>query len=177
MLKNSVKLGKLTLIFLLAVIAWGAYVRASGSGAGCGSHWPLCNGQVLPLAGSTKTLIEFTHRITSGLSLLLCLALGWSTVKTTRAGSYSRKAGLATVIFIFMEALLGAGLVLLELVEHDKSLLRTLSLGVHLMNTFFLIGSVLLTIRWTGMESHGSRRLKLRSFSQDKALFILSIAS
>ena len=34
----------------LLVIVWGAYVRASGSGAGCGNHWPLCNGVVVPNA-------------------------------------------------------------------------------------------------------------------------------
>src|SRR5262249_41187531 len=59
----------------IAVILWGAYVRATGSGAGCGSHWPLCNGQVLPSAAQTQTLIEFTHRVTSGLSLVLMAVL------------------------------------------------------------------------------------------------------
>src|SRR5689334_1905422 len=53
----------------VAVVVWGAYVRATGSGAGCGSHWPLCNGEFLPSAPQTKTAIEFTHRVTSGLSL------------------------------------------------------------------------------------------------------------
>ena len=35
----------------LLVIVWGAYVRASFSGDGCGDHWPLCNGQVIPATG------------------------------------------------------------------------------------------------------------------------------
>jgi len=34
----------------VAVILWGAYVRATGSGAGCGAHWPLCQGEVVPRA-------------------------------------------------------------------------------------------------------------------------------
>ena len=49
----------------ILVILWGAYVRASGSGAGCGSHWPLCNGQVVPRAEQVGTLIEFAHRVSS----------------------------------------------------------------------------------------------------------------
>ena len=43
----------------LAVILWGAYVRATGSGAGCGSHWPLCNGTIVQPSPTTATLIEF----------------------------------------------------------------------------------------------------------------------
>src|SRR5713101_9203967 len=59
----------------LLVILWGAYVRATGSGAGCGSHWPLCNGEFLPTTPQTQTVIEFTHRVTSGLSLVLVAIL------------------------------------------------------------------------------------------------------
>src|SRR5665213_3823423 len=46
----------------VAVILWGALVRATGSGAGCGNHWPLCNGQVIPVSPGLHTVIEFTHR-------------------------------------------------------------------------------------------------------------------
>src|SRR5689334_25339849 len=64
-----------TLVYNLATILWGAYVRASGSGAGCGSHWPLCNGEVVPLAPRVATLIEFAHRMTTGLAGLLVIGL------------------------------------------------------------------------------------------------------
>jgi heme A synthase len=59
----------------LLVILWGAYVRATGSGAGCGSHWPSCNGEVIPRSPSSETMIEFTHRLTSGLALILVAIL------------------------------------------------------------------------------------------------------
>ncbi|MDQ3257561.1 MAG: COX15/CtaA family protein, partial [Acidobacteriota bacterium] len=61
------------LAFTLAVIVWGAYVRASGSGAGCGSHWPLCNGDIIPRDPQLKTIIELTHRLTSGVALVLVI--------------------------------------------------------------------------------------------------------
>ena len=64
-----------TLIYNVAVIVWGAYVRATGAGAGCGNHWPLCNGEVIPRAAKLETLIEFSHRATSGLAALLVLGL------------------------------------------------------------------------------------------------------
>jgi heme A synthase len=63
------------LAFNLIVILWGAYVRASSSGAGCGSHWPLCNGEIIPRTPTIKTVIEFSHRLSSGLALLLTVGL------------------------------------------------------------------------------------------------------
>src|SRR5260370_34132353 len=69
----------------ITVIVWGAYVRATGSGAGCGSHWPLCNSDFLPTTPQTQTVIEFTHRVTSGVSLgLVALLLIWCWRRTTK---------------------------------------------------------------------------------------------
>jgi heme A synthase len=62
-------------VYNIAVILWGAYVRATGSGAGCGSHWPLCNGALFPATANTQTTIEFTHRVTSAVSLVLVAIL------------------------------------------------------------------------------------------------------
>lgn len=168
-------LGRLTLVFLLGVIAWGAYVRASGSGAGCGSHWPLCNGQVVPVLVQTKTWVEFTHRVTSGLSLVLCVALCWSAFREYAARSFTRKAAVGAVVFIFLEAFLGAGLVLLELVAENKSVMRTVSLGVHLVNTFILLAAVVVTVHWSGKERQGG--LMLRSLRRNRRHWYLAVGS
>src|SRR5215467_11488824 len=63
------------LAFQLAVILWGAFVRASGSGAGCGQHWPLCNGQIIPRTPINSTMIEFGHRLTSGVAVVSVFVL------------------------------------------------------------------------------------------------------
>src|SRR5262245_62215656 len=73
--KAFIRFAWLTLGITIVVIVWGAVVRATGSGAGCGSHWPLCNGVVVPRSPSMATLIELGHRLTSGLALLLVLGL------------------------------------------------------------------------------------------------------
>src|SRR5436305_13972975 len=101
----------------LAVILWGAYVRASRSGDGCGAHWPLCNGTAaLPQATETKTLVEFAHRATSGFAFLLVVALFvWAFGKFER-GHPVRKAAALSALFIVTDSLIGAGLVLLRLV-------------------------------------------------------------
>src|ERR1017187_2983546 len=63
------------LAYNMLVVLWGAFVRATGSGAGCGNRWPLCNGVIVPHAPRIETIIEFTHRATSGLALVSVAAL------------------------------------------------------------------------------------------------------
>ena len=58
-----------------------AFVRATNSGAGCGRNWPLCKGNIFPEFSKIETVIEFTHRSTSGLSLVLVLVLGYFAFK------------------------------------------------------------------------------------------------
>ena len=73
------------LAYFIAVILWGALVRATGSGAGCGDHWPLCNGTVVQHSPRTDTLIEFTHRVTSGISFFSAVGLlVWTLIGTAR---------------------------------------------------------------------------------------------
>lgn len=138
----------LVLGFNLAVIAWGAFVRASGSGAGCGRHWPMCNGVVVPRSPSAATLIEFSHRLSSGLALTLVVALAVWAFRAYPRRHAVRRAAAASLVLMLTEALVGAGLVLLELVAHDASLRRAIALPIHLVNTFFLLAALSLTAWW-----------------------------
>ncbi|HXA68342.1 MAG TPA: COX15/CtaA family protein [Bryobacteraceae bacterium] len=135
----------------LFVVLWGAYVRASGSGAGCGNHWPLCNGDVVPRAPRLETIIEFTHRMTSAVSLLATGWLAvWSVLRFPRDHRVRRYA-LLSVVFLFAEALLGAGLVLFEFVASNASVGRAFYLSLHLVNTQFLLAALALTA-WYSRE-------------------------
>ena len=138
----------LVLVYNLGVIAWGAYVRATGSGAGCGAHWPLCDGRIIPRSLGVATLIEYSHRITSGLALLSVLALLWWVRKSTPPGHPARLGALMSVVFMLTEAAVGAGLVLFELVADNASMARALFMAVHLTNTFVLIAWLALTAWW-----------------------------
>ncbi|NJN17988.1 MAG: heme A synthase [Oscillochloris sp.] len=147
----------------LLVIMWGAFVRATGSGAGCGDHWPLCDGQVIPRAPSIEQMIEFSHRVTSGLALLGTVALLiWAFRKFDR-GHVVRRAAVASMFFMLLEALVGAALVLFELVGTNTSLARAAILAVHLINTFLLIAALTLTAWWASggkpIAFRGNRRM------------------
>jgi len=136
--------------FNLLVILWGAWVRLSGSGAGCGSHWPLCDGEVIPKAPSVEKAIEFTHRATSGLALVAVAALALFAVRTFARGHAARRAAGWSLAFVVIEALLGAGLVLFELVAQDDSVARAVVMPLHLVNTFLLLGALALTAHCAG---------------------------
>lgn len=138
------------LAFNVLVVLWGAFVRATGSGAGCGSHWPLCNGEVLPRGARIETLIEFSHRTTSGIALILVVALAVWALRVFARGHHVRKAALASLVLMLVEALVGAGLVLLELVAHNVSVARAYWMAGHLINTFLLLGALALTAWWGG---------------------------
>jgi heme A synthase len=136
------------LAYNLAVIVWGAYVRASGSGAGCGAHWPLCDGKIVPRPRSVEMAIELSHRVTSGVALVLVVVMCVWAFRVYPPGSSVRRGAMASVAFIIGEALVGAGLVLFALVAHDASIKRALSMSLHLTNTFFLLASMALTAWW-----------------------------
>jgi heme A synthase len=137
------------LAYNLAVVAWGAYVRATGSGAGCGAHWPLCNGEIAPRPSTAAMAIEYTHRLSSGLVLLLAVGLVvWAFLAFERRHAVRRGAAVAFALTL-AEALVGAGLVLLRLVGTDASLLRAGSMAVHLTTTFLLLAALALTAAWS----------------------------
>jgi len=142
----------------LIVILWGAFVRASGSGAGCGQHWPLCDGQVLPQAPDVEMSIEFTHRLLSGGAILLIAAMVIWGFRITEKEHPVRKGLIAAGILIVIEALLGAGLVLFQLVEENSSVARAFAVALHLANTFLLVGSLALAAYWAS----GGRAIQLK---------------
>jgi len=129
----------------VATSAWGAFVRATGSGAGCGEHWPDCNGQVVPRAPRLETVIEFTHRTTSGLALLLVVALVVGAWRAYPRGHAARVAAATSLGFVISEALVGAALVIFHLVKDDASPMRAVVMGIHLVNTFLLLAALAVT--------------------------------
>jgi cytochrome c oxidase assembly protein subunit 15 len=150
------------LVYFVAVILWGAVVRATGAGAGCGNHWPLCNGTVMQQSPSANTMIEFAHRITSGLSFFSAVGLlAWTFAGTVR-GHLARAGAVAAVAFTLIEAVLGAFLVKLGLTAQSQSPLRAPYLALHLTNTLLLLAALTLTAHLLGRRQgylRGSIRL------------------
>ena len=155
--------------YTVVVILWGAFVRATGSGAGCGSHWPLCNGEVIPRSPGVETLIELGHRLSSGLLGILVVALVVMAFRAYPRGHRVRKGTLWTLFFVVTESLLGAGLVTFEWVAANDSEERVYVMAFHLFNTFLLLAAMTLTAWFT----KGGASLELRGRASMLAAAVL----
>jgi heme a synthase len=146
------------LAYNVPVILWGAVVRATRSGDGCGDHWPLCNGVVLQSNPRLATLIELAHRMSSGLTLPLVLLLLFWTFRSTVSGHLARIASIAAVVFTFNEGLLGALLVVLRLTADNRSPARAVYLSLHLANTLLMLGALTLAAHFLSRREAFTRR-------------------
>lgn len=138
------------LAYFIAVILWGTVVRATGAGAGCGNHWPLCNGTVMQHSPTLDAIIEFAHRITSGISFFAVVGLAIWTFAATARGHLARRFVLAAVLFTLVEAAIGALLVKLGLTAESRSPLRAPYLALHLTNTLLLLAALTLAAHMLG---------------------------
>jgi len=138
------------LAYFIATILWGAVVRATGSGAGCGDHWPLCNGTVMQQSPTIGTIIEFTHRVTAALDMIFVLGLLVWSWRRTVAGHMARWTAGAAVFFTLTEGLIGALLVKMGLTAQSHSPLRAPMLALHLSNTLLLVAALAMTAHMVG---------------------------
>lgn len=136
------------LAFNLLVILWGGYVSASGSGDGCGDSWPHCEQLAELETTPLKTLIEVSHRGTSGLAFLLVGAMVVWAFRRYEKGHLLRRAAATTLFFMFTESLVGALIVLTRLVADSDAVARVITQPLHLVNTFLLLASLTLTAWW-----------------------------
>ncbi len=159
------------LIYHVLVIIWGDFVRATGSGAGCGGHWPTCNGQVIPRAPQLETIIEFTHRLSSGLAGILVIGLVIWAFRAYPKGHIVRLGAVFSLVFIITEGLIGAALVLFEWVAYNPSLNRAFAVSGHLVNTFILLAFLTLTAWWAS----GGKPVRLQGQGRQRWLLGLGL--
>ena len=174
-LSGFAKYAWFVLAYNLLVIIWGVFLRASKSGDGCGQHWLTCNGEVVPSAPQLKTVIEFSHRMTSSLDGLFVIALVvwafliWYFKKRADAGRVLKFAA-ASLIFVVIEGLLGAGLVLTGNTAETLTAARPFWMAAHLINTLILLAFLSLTA-WS---ANGGKRFDFKV--EPKITFLLGLA-
>lgn len=166
-LSRFAKFAWFVVAYNILVIMWGAFVRASKSGDGCGSHWPLCNGEFVPLEGSVKTIVEFSHRVTSGLDAPLVLVLLIWAFFISSKRSPIRYFAVLSFIMILVEAAIGMFLVKYEWVANNVSMNRAIVMSIHLVSTLILLFFLTLTAWFAS----GGRTIVWRG-NERRALFI-----
>ncbi len=144
-LSRFAKYAWFVLAYNVIVILWGAFLRASLSGDGCGQYWLTCGGEVVPSAPQFKTIIEFSHRLSTGFAFIVVLLLFVWAFRRFERGEYLRKTALASFVFIIVEAVIGAGLVLTGNTAENWTPTRPFWTMAHLITTFSLIAVLTLT--------------------------------
>jgi heme A synthase len=151
--RNFVRFAWVTTWYTVAVALWGAIVRATGSGAGCGESWPLCNGKLVFGSPPFAKFIELAHRSSTGIDgVLIAIMVFWA-FRAFKPGHPVRAGATLTVVFVIIESLIGAALVKYGLVVNDASPARAFVLSLHLANTLALIASPALTAWWASGHS------------------------
>jgi cytochrome c oxidase assembly protein subunit 15 len=114
------RLGYLAVVIGFAQVVFGAIVRITGSGMGCGEHWPDCYGSFTPAQGGPNLLVEISHRYgAAALSLAIVALAGVAWLKRNEpgvggAGGVLRPSLLA-ILLVIVAALFGAVTVKMEL--------------------------------------------------------------
>jgi heme A synthase len=165
------KFSWVVLAYNVLVVLWGAFVRATGSGAGCGAHWPICNGEVIPQNPAVTTMIEFSHRLSSGLALILVITLIIWAFRIYPKGDKVRFATGWAMFFMITESLVGASLVLFRWVAANDSMARVYVMGIHLGNTFMLLFFLALAAYYAS----GNARVRFRGQGTAGTLSWLSL--
>ncbi len=165
------RFGWALLAYTLFVVAFGAWVRITGSGAGCGQHWPTCHGEIVPPSPTVETIIEFTHRLTSGVYGIVVVAFLVVAIRRFPRGHMVRVGAWLTLVFTITEALVGAGLVKRGLVADDDSVERAIVMAIHLVNTSFLTGALGLSC-WAAGDSAARARLAWREHRATTCLLL-----
>lgn len=132
-------------IFNLIVVAYGVLVRATGSGDGCGNHWPLCNGNTNTYSGVVAQIIEASHRASTSLDGLLVIGMVIWAFRAFPKGHQARLFSLLAFAFTIVEGIIGAALVKFQLVTGNASVARAWVMSLHVNSTFMLVGAITLT--------------------------------
>ena len=167
---------KLGLVLSVLSILAGAFVRATGSGDGCGATWPSCKGRIIPSLSDTSEIIEFSHRGISGILLIVTLYIFVNSRKLEK-GSIARRAANYLTFFVLFEALIGAVIVIFEWVGLNSSLPRIVAVPIHLVNTFGLLASYVILFKILENKLDSIKNLWDRNFIIISILFLLTGAT
>ena len=164
------------LVVSIASIIAGAIVRATGSGDGCGASWPTCNGQVIPNLQTSSELIEFSHRLISGILLIITLIIFLKSFKSN-VPNLQKRIIQSLTFFVLLEALIGAVIVIYEWVGLNSSTPRIIAVPLHLVNTFGLLGAYTLLFHLTKNSKTNLSNFFDKGFKIGIILFLLSGAT
>ena len=164
------RLAWLTAVCTYLLIVLGAIVRITGSGMGCGDHWPLCNGGLFPSLGNLGMLIEWSHRLVAALLSVLVVALAGYAWWLRRETGLDRPglAAYAALGLLALQVALGAVTV--------KLALPAWTVILHLGTAMLLLATLIVAARGPRLIP-GSPRLRAGSVRAGLVALVLGFVT
>src|SRR6266550_5053578 len=171
MTRRFTRLARTAAIFTYLLIILGAIVRITGSGLGCGEHWPLCNGKLLPPL-DLPTLIEYGHRlVAAAVSVLVTALAAYAWWLRKGAGSRERytpgRTAYVALGLLVVQVLLGAITVKLSLPPWTVIL--------HLGTAMLLLATLILAAKLTPGASPGNTEPPITRGSRPGSVGIVAL--
>ncbi|MBR2758264.1 MAG: heme A synthase [Exiguobacterium sp.] len=160
MLKKLAFFSGLVTLGMMLVLIMGGTVTKTDSGDGCGTDWPLCHGKLIPTNPSVETMIEYSHRVVSGIEGLLIIALAiWTFIAVKHRVDVKIFAFLA-FIFMLIQSIIGAGAVIWQ----QSDAILALHFGISLVSFASLLILTILLLEGDGEHQVVSRRLRFHLY-------------
>ena len=131
----------------IGLITLGGVVRITGSGMGCGDHWPLCNGRLWPNLADTLEVIEWSHRWVAAMLSAAIVSLAVIAWKRHRADAWLRNPALIAAALLVLQVLLGAVTV--------KLATAAPAVVIHLGNAMLLLAALTVAVLRSGERLSG----------------------
>jgi cytochrome c oxidase assembly protein subunit 15 len=130
------RLPLVTTIIVFMMMIFGAVVVGTGAGFAC-PDWPLCHGQYIPSLDDPLVLIEWGHRLTSGLGGILILLTAFQAWRHRRENPLYKKLAILTVFALALQGLAGAAIVVFRLPGYMTTI--DLTNGMFLLSIFVVM--------------------------------------
>lgn len=134
------RLAILSILATLLQIAVGGFVRATGSGLGCGDDWPQCSGRLVPSLADRAMVIEFSHRLVATVVVALVGTL--AVVALLRRREHPRLAWPSIAAFLLVMAQAVAGMIVVSLHLEAESVIFHLGLALALLALLIYVGAL-----------------------------------
>ncbi|WP_188205671.1 COX15/CtaA family protein [Alkalibacillus aidingensis] len=134
----------ISVMIMLFVLVGGALVTKTESGLGCGRSWPLCHGELIPSNITFELIIEYSHRLVTGVSILFIALLCFQAWKYFKHVRESKFLIITTILFFVIQSLLGAAAVIFE----QSDLIKALHFGISLISfaSVFLLAVIIFNV-------------------------------
>ncbi|MEK7401161.1 MAG: COX15/CtaA family protein [Gemmatimonadota bacterium] len=169
------RLGIAAVVVTYLQLTFGGIVRITGSGMGCGDHWPKCNGSWIPPFDQPTVMIEWTHRLLALLVVLTIGALVWSARRAGTGDHAHRVTRSATTAFVLVIVVALLGMITVKLGNTALATVAHWTLAMALLGVLLAAAVRAGALGGELAATHGGSPRSVRSIGGGAALALATV--